>query len=95
MTLESLPMVKAPISLRTFLNQWCVNKRMNRQFAEKKKVCCTPSSTPRVCETVDGGPPLVDQDWHAMRQAISEGVEGADWENLCYQYVELHKVVNL
>ena len=33
-------------------------------------------------ETVDGRPLLVDEDWHAIAQAICKVVEGAEWENL-------------
>ena len=39
--------------------------------------------------------PLVDEDWHAMCQAMCAGGEGAEWENMHYKYVELHKAVNL
>ena len=36
-------------------------------------------------------PPLVDGDWHAICQAIFQGVEGSQWETVFYKYVELHK----
>ena len=39
------------------------------------------------------GPPLVDEEWHAICQAIFEGVEGAEWGTMCYKYQELHKAV--
>ena len=38
---------------------------------------------------------LVDEDWHAISQAIFKGVEGGEWERWCYKYVELHKEVNI
>ena len=34
------------------------------------------------------GPPLVDSDWHAFCQAIYEGTEGKEWEELHYHYRE-------
>ena len=40
------------------------------------------------------GPPLVDQNWRAICQAISEGVEGRDWEVMYHKYKELHQGVN-
>ena len=33
--------------------------------------------------------PFVDEDWHTICQAISKGVEGAVWENLCDKFVEI------
>ena len=50
----------------------------------------TVRSTPPTWE-----PPLVDEDWHAICQAIHKGVEGADWENLSYKFVEMEKEVNV
>ena len=41
------------------------------------------------------GPPLVDEDWHAVRQAICKGVEGADWEKLYYKFVDMNKAVSV
>ena len=32
-------------------------------------------------ETVDEGPPLVDEDWHASCQAVHKRVKGAEWKN--------------
>ena len=29
------------------------------------------------------------RDWHAIRQAIFKGVEGAERETMCYKYVEV------
>ena len=29
-------------------------------------------------------PSLVDADWHAFCQTIYKGIEGSDWEKLCY-----------
>ena len=43
------------------------------------------------CETVDWGPPLMDEDLHSICQALYKGVEGSEWENLYHTYVELHK----
>ena len=37
------------------------------------------------------GPPLVDADWHAFCQAIYEGIEGKEWEDLYCQYREMSK----
>ena len=39
------------------------------------------------------GPPLVDEDWHAICQAIFQGVEGSGWEIVCHNCKELHKAV--
>ena len=36
------------------------------------------------------GSPLVDEDWHAICQAIYGGVEVAEWETTCCKYVQLH-----
>ena len=35
------------------------------------------------------GPPLVDADWHAFCQAIREGIEGSEWEELYHHYREM------
>ena len=40
-------------------------------------------------------PPLVDEERHAMCQAIYYGVEGAEWDDMHHKYVEPHKAVNL
>ena len=40
-------------------------------------------------------PPLVDEDWHAVCQAIYKGVEGAAWEKLCCKFVEMNTEVNV
>ena len=40
-------------------------------------------------------PPLVDEDWHAVCQAIHQGVGGAQWENLYCRFVEMNKEVNV
>ena len=39
------------------------------------------------------GPPLVDEDWHAFCLAISEGVEGPEWEAVYHRYKDLHQAV--
>ena len=39
------------------------------------------------------GPPLVDADGHAICQAIYQGIEGQEWEAMCYHYKELHQAV--
>ena len=36
----------------------------------------------------------MDEDCHATRQAIYKGVQGADWENSYYKYVDVHEAVN-
>ena len=41
------------------------------------------------------GPPLVDEDWHGICQAILKGIEGEEWEQLYYEHVEKCKAVNL
>ena len=44
--------------------------------------------TLKACINVDridtflGGPPLVDADWYASRQAIFKGIVGSEWEEL-------------
>ena len=40
-------------------------------------------------------PPLVDEDWHAMCPAICKGVEGAQWEKMCYKFVEMNNEENV
>ena len=50
---------------------------------------------PQMWEPDDGGTPLVDEDWHAVCQAIYKGVEGAAWEKLCCKFVEMNKEVNV
>ena len=37
------------------------------------------------------GPPLVDADWHAFCQAIYEGIERSEWEELYEHYKEMSK----
>ena len=37
------------------------------------------------------GPPLVDADWHAFCQAIYEGIEGREWEELYFQCRDIGK----
>ena len=39
------------------------------------------------------GPPLIDEDWHAICQAIFQGVEGSQWEDMCCKFKELHQAV--
>ena len=40
-------------------------------------------------------PPLVDDDWHAIFQAIYKDVEAQDWEVVFLKYVEMHEAINL
>ena len=42
-------------------------------------------------ETADGGPPLVDEDWHAVCQAMLQIVEGSEWKTVYYNLKELHQ----
>ena len=37
------------------------------------------------------GPPLVDADWHALCQAIHQGIEGQEWEELYCHNREMSK----
>ena len=60
---------------------------------EMKKVICVLSSTPRMWETKDLEPPLVDEDWHAFFQDIFQGVEEPEWEATLFQYKDLHQAV--
>ena len=39
------------------------------------------------------GPPLVDEDWHAIWQAVFQGIDGSEWETMYYKYKELHQAV--
>ena len=39
------------------------------------------------------GPPLVDADWHALCQAICEGIEGKEWEAMYPHFQDLHQAV--
>ena len=36
-------------------------------------------------------PPVVDADWHAFCQAIYEGIEGNEWEELYFHYRDMSK----
>ena len=36
-------------------------------------------------------PPVVDEDWHTICQPIYKSVEGAEWENLYYKFVEMEQ----
>ena len=38
-----------------------------------------------------GGAPLVDADWHAFCQAIYNGIEGSEWEELYFHYREMSR----
>ena len=42
-----------------------------------------------------GVPPLVDEDWHAVCQAMYSDVEGAEWEKLCCKCVEPGRAVHI
>ena len=37
-------------------------------------------------------PPLVDEDWHAICQAIFQAVEGPEWESMYQQFVHYTKL---
>ena len=37
----------------------------------------------------------MDEDGHAICQAIFKGMEGEEWERLCYMHVEMLKAVNI
>ena len=39
------------------------------------------------------GPPPEDADWHAFCQAVYKGIEGQEWDALCYHCKELHWAV--
>ena len=55
---------------------------------------CTSRSfidTPKVGDS-RWGPPLDDEDWHAVRQASDKGPE--ERERLCHKYADMHKAVN-
>ena len=39
-------------------------------------------------------PPLVDEDWHAICQAVFQGVDGSEWEAMCNTHKELHQAVH-
>ena len=63
----------------------------NGHFEEVKRGFCALDPTKG-----DGrsGPP-VDEDWHAVCQAIYKGIERAEWEKLYNMLVEMHKAVNV
>ena len=59
-----------------------------------------------LCTSIDatrvgaGRPPLVDEGCravgcHAVGQAIYKGVEGAEWERMYHQFVEMNRAVNV
>ena len=37
----------------------------------------------------------MDEEWHAVCQAICRGVEGAKWEKLYYKFVDMNKTVHV
>ena len=37
----------------------------------------------------------MDEDWHAVCQAIYKGVQGSEWENFNHEFVEMNKGVNV
>ena len=39
------------------------------------------------------GPPLVDYDWYAFCQALYEGTEGEDWDDMFDSYKEISRAV--
>ena len=41
------------------------------------------------------GPPLVDYDWYAFCQALYEGIEGEDWEDMYFSYKEMSGAVGV
>ena len=55
-----------------------------------KKVCCAPSSTPRMLETNDGGLRWLTRIGMPFCQAIFQGVEGPEWD---YHFQDLHQAV--
>ena len=38
-------------------------------------------------------PPLVDADWHAVCQAVYQGIEGPEWEAMYFTCEDLHQAV--
>ena len=68
---------------------------MNWHFVKVKKVCCALSSHTTNVGHSRRGPPLVDEAWHAMCQAMYEGVEGPGWEIMYFEHVEMHSAVSL
>ena len=42
------------------------------------------------CGACGWGQQVADEDWHAICQAICRGIEGAEWENLHYKFVEMN-----
>ena len=62
----------------------------------KVKKVCSALSFIKTAKVGAGrcGPPPVDEDWHAVCQATYKGVEGAEWENLYFKFLEINKAVN-
>ena len=79
---------EAHVPSHNSLKRWFVKERTSE---DKKGMLRTFIDTTNVG---DSGPPLVDEDWHAC-QVIYKGVEEAEWENLYYMYVEMHKAIKL
>ena len=52
-------------------------------------------NTDKKVEADRGEPPLVNEEWHAICQAINRGVEGAERENLWYKFIEMNQEVNV
>ena len=81
-SLLSSPSLAKIVEKRRSAKEW-----KNWRFEEMRNVDCAPSSTPRMWETMDWRPPLVDEDWHAICPAIYKGIAGEAWKKLFYKCV--------
>ena len=70
---------------------------VQREGADDVTLRADEFHTLKACINVDHideqflGPPLVDADWHAFCQAIYEGIEGNEWEELYRRCGEMSK----
>ena len=64
---------------QTFPRQW-FRKELMSSHCKPKKVCCRPSFDTTHVGDSRLGPSLVDGDWHAICQAIFQGVGKSEWE---------------
>ena len=66
---------EADVPRQTFQKLWFGRERMSTRCEQMKEEHCGPSSTPQIWETKDGGQRSWKMVWHAICQAIFQGVE--------------------
>ena len=93
-TQESLPVVKPKFSadfLEAVVREGAEEMTLKR---DEEGMLRTFVNTTNVKDS-EWKPTLVNEDWHAVFQAIYKGVNGLEWETMYYKYEKLHEAVNL